>query len=393
MSLFALMLCVLSVGTAESAVAGILPEISTDLGVSLPSVGLLFSGYAATVVVLGPVLTIVTRKVPAKRLVLWLMAAFVAGNLLAALAPGYGVLMAGRIVSALAHCTLFAVSIVIASSVVGPGRQASAVAKVALGLNLATVLGVPVGTLIGQQWGWRATFWAVLLVSVVAAALVAVSVPEPPQAPAGSVAGEVRVLRRPRVLLAVAMTVLASAGAFTAYTFIAPLLLTVSGFDSEWVTPLLLVFGIGSILGNAIAGRFPEHALMPALVATLGAMTLVLLGIAAVADGQLPVTIALVLFGVTYFALIPLLQGRILASVKDGAPTLALALNISAFNIGIATGAWFGGRVIDAGLGLRAVVVAGACLSAVAVAVAIREFRFDRRAAHSVREQHESMVG
>ncbi|GAA2677451.1 MULTISPECIES: MFS transporter [Actinosynnema] len=378
LSLFALMLCVLCVGTAESSIAGILPEVSGGLGVSVPSAGLLVSGYAATVVLFGPALTVVTRKVRAKRLVLWLMAAFAAGNLLAATAPGYGLLMTGRVVSALAHCTLFAVSIVIAGTLVPPGRQAAAVAKVALGLNLATVLGVPLGTLIGQQWGWRATFWAVLLVSLVATALVAVFVPEPAQVPPASVARELRVLRRPRVLAAVAVTVLASAGAFTAYTFIAPLLLDVSGFEPGWVTGLLLVFGIGSIAGNAIAGKIPDNFLMRAVVVVLGVLTAVLLGISAVAGVKFLVTAAMVLFGVAYFALIPLLQGRIMASVSDGAPTLALALNIAAFNVGIAAGAWIGGLVIDAGLGLRAVMVVGSALSALGLGVALRELLVDR---------------
>lgn len=378
LSLFALMLCVFSVGTAESVIAGILPEIAGDLDVSMSAVGLLVSGYALTVVLAGPLLTLGTGRVPQKTLVLSLIFVFVLGNLVAATAGGYPLLMAGRVLSALAHCTLFAVCIVIANRLVGPGRQGSAVAKVALGLNLATVAGVPIGTAIGQHFGWRATFWAVLAMSVVSAVLVVAFVPAVPGPTGSGAVSELRVFGHQPVQAAIGVTVLASAGAFTAYTFIAPLLTEVSGFGAGGLTALLLLFGAGSVVGNILGGRAADRALLPSLVATLSVLAASLLLLALVAPVQPLTAVAVFLFGASYFAIIPAVQARIMTAAGAQAPTLALAVNISAFNIGIAGGAWLGGRVIDAGLGLRAVTVVAAVVTAAGVAVAVRELFRDR---------------
>ena len=378
LSLFALMLCVFSVGTAESVIAGILPEIAGDLDVSVSAVGLLVSGYALTVVLAGPVLTLVTGRVPQKTLVLGLILVFLVGNLTAASADGYPLLLTGRILSALAHCTLFAVCIVIANRLVGPGRQGSAVAKVALGLNLATVAGVPIGTIIGQQWGWRATFGAVLVMSAISAALVIAFVPSVPGPTGSGAAGELRVLANRGVQAAIGMTVLGSAGAFTAYTYIAPLLTDVSGFGPGELTGLLLLFGAGSILGNMLGGRAADRSLLPALVVTLTTLAVSLLLLALVAPVRPPTVAVVLLFGASYFAIVPAVQARIMTAVGDRAPTLALAVNISAFNIGIAGGSWLGGQVIDAGHGLRAVVCVAAAVSAAGAVVAVRELLAER---------------
>ncbi|WBB80511.1 MFS transporter [Micromonospora sp. WMMD882] len=388
--LFALMLCVFSVGTAESVIAGILPQIAGDLGVSVPAVGLLVSGYALTVVVGGPLVTLLTGRIPRKSLVLGLIAVFVAGNLIAAVADDYAVLLAGRVVSALAHCTMFAVCIVIANGLVGAGRQGSAVARVALGLNLATVVGVPIGTVLGQEFGWRSTFWAVLLMSVVSALLVFGFVPAVPGPSSAGAVGELAVLRDRRVWSAVTMTVFASAGAFAAYTFIAPLLTEVGGFGPVALTTLLFVFGGGSIVGNLVGGRLVDRAVLPALVSTVAALTLSLLFLAVVAPVRPLAAVAVLLFGASYFSIIPALQARIMTAAGARAPTLALAVNISAFNIGIGGGAWLGGRVIDAGLGYRAVVLVGAAAVVVSVLVAIRELIVARaRDTSTVSREHQ----
>jgi MFS transporter, DHA1 family, inner membrane transport protein len=390
LALFALMLCVFSVGTAESVIAGILPQIAGDLGVSVPAVGLLVSGYALTVVLGGPLVTLLTGRTPRKALVLGLIGVFVLGNLIAAVADDYAMLLTGRVVSALAHCTMFAVCIVIANGLVGAGRQGSAVAKVALGLNLATVVGVPIGTVLGQEFGWRSTFWAVLLMSVVSALLVLVFVPAVPGPSSAGAVGELAVLRDRRVRSAIMMTVFASAGAFAAYTFIAPLLTEVGGFWPVALTVLLFVFGGGSIVGNLVGGRLVDRAVLPALVSTVAALTLSLLFLAAVTPVRPLAVLAVLLFGASYFSIIPALQARIMTAAGARAPTLALAVNISAFNIGIGGGAWLGGRVIDAGLGYRAVVLVGAATVVVSVLIAVRELSAARsRDTPSPAREHE----
>ncbi|MFD9522902.1 MFS transporter [Streptomyces sp. NPDC059979] len=379
--LFALMLCVFSVGSAELVIAGILPNIAQDNGISLADAGLLVTAYAIGVVIGGPLVTLATSRMSRKPLILGLMGLFIAGNVLAAVAPGYPVLMAARVISALTHCTLFAVCIVVASSLVPAGKEASAVSKVAVGLNLATVLGVPLGVLLDQHFGWRATFWAVAALSAVAALLVALFLPRHAVPVTAAAVEELRVLGNRRVQLAVAITVVAMAAVFTAYTFLAPLLTDVAGFRPATVTWLMLVFGIGSLFGNLIGGRLADRALMPALVGILAALAAALVLLAAVAPAQWACVALMFAFGVAYFAVMPGLQARILTSVAGGAPTLAVAVNISAFNIGIAGGAWLGGALLDLGTGLRLVVAAGGVLAGVAMLVALGELLRDRRAA------------
>ncbi|MFD9795896.1 MFS transporter [Streptomyces sp. NPDC059070] len=379
--LFALMLCVFGVGSAELVIAGILPNIAHDTGVSLADAGLLVTAYAAGVVLGGPVITLATSRLPRKPLILGLMGLFVAGNVLAAVAPGYPVLMAARVLSALTHCTLFAVCIVVAGSLAPAGKEASAVSKVAVGLNLATVLGVPLGVLVDHHFGWRATFWCVAGLSAAATALVALCLPRDAVPVTAAAADELRVLGNRRVQLAVVVTVVAMAAVFTAYTFLAPLLTEVAGFGDATVTWLMLVFGLGSLLGNLIGGRLADRALMPALTGILAALAAALVALAAAAPVRWACVPLLFVFGVAYFAVMPGLQARILTSVAGGAPTLAVSVNISAFNIGIAGGAWFGGALLDLDLGLRAVVAAGAALAGLAALVALGELVRDRRAA------------
>ncbi|MEU7580462.1 MFS transporter [Streptomyces sp. NPDC041068] len=378
--LFSLMLCVFGVGTAELVVAGILPAIAGDLDVSLSDAGLLVTAYALGVVIAGPVVTLAGSRIPRKPLLLGLMTLFVVSNALAALAPGYGVLMTARVLSALTHCTLFAVCIVVASGMAAPGKEASAVSKVAVGLNLATVLGVPLGVLIEQHLGWRAAFWSISGLSLVALLLVAVMLPADTAEAEGGAAAELRVLRGPRVQLAIVITALAMAAVFTAYTFVTPILTDLGGFDSSTVSWLLLLLGGGSLVGNLIGGRLADRALMPSLVGVLAVLGADLALMALGARVPWLLIALLVVFGAAYFAVMPALQARILTSAGDGAPTLAVAVNIGAFNLGIAFGAWFGGRLLGLDLGLRVVIAAAALLSWAAMLLAVRELSVDRRA-------------
>ncbi|MER8261509.1 MFS transporter [Streptomyces albidoflavus] len=378
-ALFPLMLCVFSVGSAELVVAGVLPAIAGDLDVSLSDAGLLVTAYALGVVVLGPLVTLATSRVPRTPLLLGLMGLFAASNVLAALAPGYGVLMTARVLSAITHCTLFAVCIVIAGSLAEKGKEGSAVSRVAVGLNLATLLGVPFGVLLEEHFGWRSAFWAIAGLSLLALALVAWRPPRAAVPVAGGAVEELRVLRDRRVQVAILVTALAMAGVFTAYTFVNPILTSLGGFAPATVSWLLLLVGCGSLAGNLVGGKLADRALMPSLVGVLAALGAVLALMAFGAGLPWLLLLLLVVFGAAYFAVMPGLQARILTAAGDRAPTLALAINIGAFNIGIAFGAWFGGELLDLGLGLRATIVASALLSWLAMTVAVGELRKDRR--------------
>lgn len=378
--LFALVLSVFSLGTAESVIAGLLPELSTDLGVSLSEAGLLVSGYAATVVVGGPLVTLLTSRLPRRPLLIGLLVLFTAGNLAAALAPGYGTLMAARVASALAHCTMFAIALVMASEIAGPAKSGTAVARVIIGVNLSTILGVPLGLMLAQQWTWRATFWGVTLLSLAALVAVAVLVPRT-SAPSGGVSAEFGVLRDRRVLVALLMTVVAMTGGFGAFTFLTPVLRSVSGFGPQAVTVLLFLFGLGSLAGGALGGKLADRALLGSLTVFLGLLTLVLLVFAAVASHPFAAVPALIAFSVLFFALNPGLGARILNSAAGRAPTLAVSMSIASVQAAIAAGSWLGGRVLDAGFGLTAVFTAGSLLTCAGGVIAWWEWRGERRAA------------
>lgn len=381
--LSALLVCVFGVGTAEYVIAGLLPNVASDVAISVPSAGLLVTAYAIGVVVGGPLITALTTRVERKTLLLALMTVFTLGNILAAVAPGYGVLMAARVISSLAHATLFAVALVVAVNSVAPDKQGRAVAQVAAGLNMATVLGVPLGTLLGEQLGWRSTFWAVSAVALVGTALIAVFIPtarstEGAVAPdTTSLRAEMSVFARPQVLLAIAMTVLGQTGAFTAFTYLATMLTDTTGFSGTAVTVLLLVYGVGSLAGNLIGGRLADRSLMRSLCGMLIALPLALVLLGLTLNSKPAATIAVFVFGAAAFAITPALQARLLGAAS-GAPTLAVSVNISAFQLANAFGAWIGGLVIGSSLGAGGVNWIAAVISFLALPVAIHALRSDR---------------
>ncbi|RKT83361.1 MFS transporter, DHA1 family, inner membrane transport protein [Saccharopolyspora antimicrobica] len=347
-TLAALLACVFAIGSAEYAVLGVLPDIAGDLRVSVGTTGLLVTGYALTVAFAGPVFTALTTRVPRKALLIGMIALFAAGNVLAALAGSFGLVLIARVVAALVHSTFFAVGLVQAVSVVGAERRGWAIAVVSAGLNLATVLGAPLGTFIGHELGWRATFWAVAGASAVAAGLIVVAVPRSSAVGPQSVRAEIGALADREVLVVVAVTVLAQIALFTPYTYIATILTEVSGFATGAVAWLLMAFGAGGLVGNVIGGRLADRwpwgsvrGLLAGMVFVLGVFALVVQYAGAAAVGVL-------VLGVVSCALIPALQSRAFAAAA-AAPTLTVAVNTSAFNLGNAGGAWIGGRVLDGG--------------------------------------------
>jgi DHA1 family inner membrane transport protein len=379
-ALYALAAGAFGIGTTEFVIMGLLLQVAGDLHVGIAAAGLLISGYALGVFVGAPLLTAATGRLPRKTVLLGLMAIFTLGNLACALAPSYGVLMAARVLTSLAHGTFFGVGSVVATGLVAADRRASAISLMFTGLTLATLLGVPAGTWLGHLAGWRATFLAVAAIGLVALMVIAALVPAERQRQQPTpLRAELQAIAQPTVLLGLATTVLGFGGVFTVFTFVQPLLTRVSGFADSAVSPLLLVLGVGLIVGNLLGGRLADRRLAAALVGSLLALAVVLALAGVALHAKLPAMLAMGLFGVAAFATVAPLQLWVLHKAA-GAPNLASSLNIGAFNLGNALGAWLGGVVIEHGPGLGAVPYAGALLTLAGVAVAMAGLGADRPA-------------
>ncbi|KLN57845.1 MFS transporter [Variovorax paradoxus] len=379
-ALLALTAGAFGIGTTEFVIMGLLMQVSADLHVSITAAGLLISGYALGVAAGAPILTIATRKLPRKTVLLALMAIFTLGNLACALAPSYELLMAARVVTSLAHGTFFGVGSVVATGLVAPERRASAIAIMFTGLTAATLLGVPAGAWLGLQYGWRATFWAVTLIGVLAFAVLAVFVPRVKgEARPAPLREELAVLARPQVLLGLAMTVLGFAGVFVVFTYIQPLLTQVTGLSESVVSPILLVFGGGLAVGNILGGRLADRSTMPAVLGTLVALAAVLGAMQFTIATPFTAVVFVGLLGVASFATVAPMQLRVLEKASGAGQNLASSLNIAAFNLGNALGAWVGGVVIDHGPGLRALGWVAALLTLIGLAIALWSRSLDRR--------------
>jgi len=381
LALYALTVGAFGIGVTEFIIMGLLMQVSADLGVSIPAAGLLMTGYALGVFVGAPILTLATRRLPRKTTLLVLMAIFTLGNVLAAIAPSYGVLMGARLVTALAHGTFFGVGSLVAVSLVPPERKASAIAIMFTGLTIATLLGVPFGAWLGLAFGWRAAFWAVAGVGALALVVLAALVPSTKEkVEPAPLREEFAVLARPQVQLGLAMTVLGFGGVFAVFTYIQPILMELAGFSKEAVSPILLVFGAGLVAGNLVGGRWADKGLNAALVGTLVALTVVMSASAFAFHSQVGAVIAAFLLGAAAFATVAPLQMRVLSQAGGAGQGLASSLNIAAFNLGNAFGAWLGGAVIAHGPGLYAVPLIAAAVPLSALALAGLSLSLERRA-------------
>lgn len=382
LALYALTVGAFGIGVTEFVIMGLLIQVAADLGVSIPTAGLLMTGYALGVFVGAPILTLLTRRLPRKTTLLVLMAIFTLGNVLAAIAPTYGILMGARLVTALAHGTFFGVGSLVAVSLVPPERKASAISIMFTGLTLATLLGVPFGAWLGLAFGWRAAFWAVAGVGLLAFAVLAALVPrDREKVEPAPLREEFAVLARPQVQLGLAMTVLGFGGVFAVFTYIQPILTQLAGFSKEAVSPILLVFGAGLVAGNLLGGRWADKGLNAALVGTLVLLTLVMGGSALAFHSQVGAVAAAFLLGAAAFATVAPLQMRVLSQAGGAGQGLASSLNIAAFNLGNAFGAWLGGAVIARGPGLSAVPLIAAAVPLSALGLAVLSLSLERRAA------------
>jgi len=381
LAVYALTAGAFGIGTTEFVIMGLLLQVAGDFGVSVSTAGLLISGYALGVFAGAPILTLATRRLPRKTVLLALMLIFTIGNLACALAPNYWALMAARIVTALAHGTFFGVGSVVATSLVAADRKASAIAVMFTGLTVATLLGVPFGAWLGLALGWRATFFAVAAIGVVALIVLAIFVPRSTatEAPV-ALRREIAAILTPQVQLGFLMTVLGFAGVFTVFTYIQPILVQVTGFSEAAVSPILLVFGLGLLGGNLLGGRLADRNLVAALIGTLAALLVVLVGTRFAIDGKVAVVVAIGLLGAASFATVAPLQMRVLEKAGPAGRNFASSLNIAAFNLGNAIGAWLGGATLDHGFGLTAIPVSAAAITAFGLVAALWSARLDRNA-------------
>lgn len=384
-ALLALTVSAFAIGTTEFVIVGLIPTIAGDLAVSLPSAGLLVSLYALGVAIGAPVLTALTGRLPRKLLLLALMALFTAGNLLAWQAPGYESLIAARILTGLAHGVFFSIGSTIATSLVPREKAASAIAIMFTGLTVALVTGVPLGTFIGQHFGWRATFLAVSGLGVLAFLTSLIFVPGSIRhAPPASLLRQLEVLTKPRLLLVYAKTALGYGGSFIAFTFLVPILEQVSGFSANAVSLVLLVYGVSVAAGNLWGGKLADrHGPIRALQVIFLLLALVLFALTFTASNAWLALLTVLVWGAVAFGNVPGLQVYVVQQAERHAPhavDVASGLNIAAFNLGIAGGAWLGGRIV-ASSGLMDTPWIGALVVLAAFAVTTWSGRLDRRAA------------
>ena len=391
LALWALTLSAFAIGTTEFVIVGLIPTIADSLRVSVPAAGLLVSLYALGVAVGAPVLTALTGRVPRKHLLLGLMALFTIGNLVAWMAPGYQALMAARVLTGLAHGVFFSIGSTIATSLVPKEKAASAIALMFTGLTVALVTGVPLGTFIGQNFGWQSTFLAVSVLGVIAFAGSWILVPDniAGSAPA-SLLTQLAVLKKPRLLLVYAMTALGYGGTFIAFTYLAPILQQVSGFSPSSVGLVMLVYGVSVAFGNIWGGKLADRkGPIRALQIVFALLALVLFVLTFTASNAWLALATVLVWGAVAFGNVPGLQVYVVQRAERDAPQaidVASGLNIAAFNIGIAGGAWGGGLIV-AHLGLMATPWIGAIVVLGALALTTLAGRLDRNERMACRVQ------
>ncbi len=380
--LVALAIGAFGIGVTEFAPMGMLPGIAADLGVSIPTAGLLVSAYAMGVLIGAPIMTLATARIPRRYLLIGLMAIFTLGNLLSALATSYQTLLVARVVTSLNHGAFFGIGSIVAASVVAPDKRAGAVAAMFMGLTLATIGGVPLATWFGETFGWRTAFWGIAGLGLVTMAALWLALPNVPAQKGDGLLAEIKVLGRKPVLAALALTVVGSSAMFTVFTYIAPILRDATHASTNFITGMLMLFGIGLTIGNVWGGKAADRSVDRTLILSLTTLIVVLLAFTVLMQWPLPAAVAILIWGAASFALVPPLQMRVMEAAKD-APNLASAVNIGAFNFGNAIGAALGGAVINAQLGYPAISLAGAAMGGLGLVMVLmfswRSKRADRQ--------------
>ena len=382
--LLALAVSAFGIGTSEFIIMGLLPDLARSFAVSIPKAGLLVSAYALSVTIGSPFVALAVGRMDRRRALLVLMGLFVAGNALCALAPTYGLLMAARVLTALCHGAFFGIGSIVASNVVPREQRAQAIALMFSGLTLANVLGVPAGTALGQAFGWRAAFWALIPIGLIAAVGLLRMVPsqQPDKVDLGQ---ELRAVMRPGVQAVLALSTLSSVAMFCVLTYIAPILEMVTHFSPHAVTWVLMMFGVAITIGNLLGGRLSDWRQMPTVLGGLGLLLVIFLLMPWAEPFRWSAVAIVFAWGVVHFGAGAPLQTRAVEQA-EGAPNLVSTLNQGAFNLGNAIGASLGGLVLTAGLGYRRLSLASAAVVCVALGVGVFAVRVERREVGAVVE-------
>ncbi|MFW3570726.1 MFS transporter [Kosakonia cowanii] len=360
--LLALAIGAFGIGTTEFSPMGLLPVIAQGVGVSIPAAGMLISAYAIGVMVGAPLMTLLFSHRGRRNALIFLMAIFTVGNVLSAIAPDYATLMIARIITSLNHGAFFGLGSVVAASVVAKEKQASAVATMFMGLTIANIGGVPAATWLGETIGWRMSFMATAGLGVVSMVSLFFSLPKGGAGARPNVRNELAVLMRPQVLTALLTTVLGAGAMFTLYTYISPVLRTLTDATPVFVTAMLVLIGVGFSIGNYLGGKLADRSVTGTLKGFLLLLIVIMLAIPLLARSEIGAAIAMVVWGAATFAVVPPLQMRVMR-VAHEAPGLSSSVNIGAFNLGNALGAAAGGAVISGGLGYSFVPVMGAIIA------------------------------
>ncbi|GAB3475390.1 MFS transporter [Nocardiopsis coralliicola] len=386
LALLALALGAFAIGTTEFVIMGLLPEVAADLGVPLSQAGHLISAYALGVVVGAPLLTALATRLPRKTMLLAFMGMFALGNLATVAAPDFGTVFAARVLAGLPHGAFLGVGALVAAHMAGPLRQATAVARMMLGLTVANIVGVPAGTLLGQLMGWRAAFAVVAGLALLCMAGVALFVPRRAAAGGGGIRGEVVALGRSQVVLALLTGVLGFAGVFAVFSYISPMATELAGFAPGMVPVVLALFGTGMTLGSLAVGPLADRWLRPTIYGALASLAVMLVVFGFAVHHPVTAAIAVVLLGAAGFSVTAPLQVLVMRKAGE-ASAMASASNHSAFNLANAGGAWIGGVGIGAGLGLASPAFIGAVLAVAGLGVALVAGRRDRASGGSDRPE------
>lgn len=376
-SILSLTVGAFAIGMTEFVIMGLLPNVAEDLQVSISSAGQLITMYALGVAIGAPILTVLTHRIPQKKLLCLLMVLFILGNGISVFAPSYAVMMGARIITALTHGTFFGVGAVIASNLVRPDKRAGAVSIMMAGLTIANIIGVPLGTFIGQHMGWRSSFGAIAIMGVIALIGILIFIPQIRQDKPASVLLQIRSLIRPKLLLYLLIGALGNAGLFSVFTYITPLLTQVTGFAEHSVTWILILFGCGVTLGNIVGGKLADWKLMPSVLGLYFTICVLLTLFTFTIYSPTAAVLTIFLWGAASFAVFPGLQVRVM-SLAQAAPALASTSSHSAGNLGNAAGAFIGGWVITH-LAITSLPWVGAVLVGLALILGIACYIAERK--------------
>jgi DHA1 family inner membrane transport protein len=376
-SLFSLTAGAFAIGMTEFVIMGILPNVAEDLHVSIPQAGQLITSYALGVAIGGPILALATHKLQQKMLLCLLMLLFILGNVLAMIAPNYTMVLVARLITALAHGTFLGVGTVIAANLVREDKRAAAISIVMAGLTISNIVGVPLGTFIGQHLGWRASFGSIVIMGIISLVGILIFIPKLQQKTSTSLIQQIRSLAQPKLLLVLFIGALGCASLFMVFTYIAPILLQITGFSEHSVTWILVLFGFGVTLGNILGGRLADWKLIPSVIGNFAVLALILALFAYTDKFPIAAVVTIFIWGVAAFGILPGLQMRIMNLAKE-APELAATSTHSALNVGNAGGAFLGGWAITH-IGLGSLPWIASLLAALGFVLLLISYYYDRR--------------